>query len=136
MLKLAQAYNTEKLRNTEYEKALKNAHIDLANMKVVEDELKATERTHKEKAENLLKMQEQVKKNDSYRETVKKQEVVIAKLEHILEKVMGDNQKAVDGAAELEKLKIDIKGLQGQVQAASFGPNLENSELERIRREV
>ena len=136
MLKLAQAYNTEKLRNTEYEKALKNAHIDLANMKVVEGELKATELTHKEKAENLLKMQEQVKKNDSYRETVKKQEVVIAKLEHILEKVMGDNQKAVDGAAELEKLKIDIKGLQGQVQAASFGPNLENSELERIRREV
>ena len=47
-----------------------------------------------------------------------------------------DNKKAEDGAGELEYLKDDIKRLQVVVKELSFGEMMENSELERLRKEV
>ena len=71
-----------------------------------------------------------------YNDTIKKQEVVISKLQKIMEKIVIDNKKAEDGAGELEYLKDDIKRLQLKVKEISFGEMMENSELERLRKEV
>ena len=66
----------------------------------------------------------------------RKQEVIISKLQKIMEKIVIDNKKAEDGAGELEYLKDDIKRLQVRVKEMSFGEMMENSELERLRKEV
>lgn len=61
---------------------------------------------------------------------------MIAKLQKIMEKIVISNKKAEDGASELEYLKDDIKRLQLKVKELSFGEMMENSELERLRKEV
>ena len=136
LLKLAQAYNTEKMRNTDYETVLRKAHVHLSEIKKMENKLKLLERSHGEVAERLLLRQEQLKKASMYNDTIKKQEVVIAKLQKIMEKIVLDNKKAEDGASELDYIKDDIKRLQVKVKELSFGEMMENSELERLRKEV
>lgn len=105
LLKLAQAYNTEKMRNKDYENVLRKAHVHLSEMKKMEAQLELLERSHGEQAERLLQRQTELKKASVYNDTIKKQEVVIAKLQKIMQKIVIDNKKAEDGAGELEYLK-------------------------------
>ncbi|CAI2385109.1 unnamed protein product [Moneuplotes crassus] len=129
LLKLAQAYNTEKMRNNDYETKLRKAHK-------MEEKLLLYEKDHSDKAERLLQQQSELKKASVYNDTIKKQEVIISKLQKIYEKIIIDNKRAEDGASELEYLKDDIKRLQVKVKELSFGEMHENSELERLRKEV
>ena len=53
-----------------------------------------------------------------------------------MERIVSDNNEANRGAALLEELKVDIKMLQKLVKDQTFGEMLENSEMERLRKEV
>lgn len=136
LLKLSQAYNTEKMRNKEFENVVRKAHVHLAERKKMEAKLELFERSHQDMAERLLQRQTELKKASVYNDTIKKQEVIIAKLQKIMENIVLNNKKAEDGASELEYLKDDIKRLQLKVKEMSFGEMMENSELERLRKEV
>ena len=72
----------------------------------------------------------------TYQETVKKQEAVIARLENLLEKSVKSKEKARDNSIEMDSLKTEIERLQHQVKQASFGPSMEHSEVNRLRRET
>jgi hypothetical protein len=53
-----------------------------------------------------------------------------------MEKVVSDNQQATEGAKELDSLKHEVKILQKHTKDMTFGEMLENSELEKLRKEV
>jgi len=54
----------------------------------------------------------------------------------MLEKSVMSKEKARQESLEVEAMTTDIAALQAQVRDASFGPNLENSEMTRLRKEV
>ena len=49
IVKLAQAYRTERIRNEEFERALKSANIDLANAKQMQTEYENVQHAFSEK---------------------------------------------------------------------------------------
>lgn len=71
-----------------------------------------------------------------YKDTIRKQERVISKLETLLEKTLKDTQKAREGMIELEKLRTENLELQGAMKNNQFKSYGDDSESERLRREV
>jgi len=71
LLKLAQAYNTEKMRNKDFELVLRKAVVHLSEMKKLEAKLDFLEKNHTDMAERLLQRQTELKKSEVYKETIK-----------------------------------------------------------------
>lgn len=122
LLKLAQAYKTERLRNLEFEGAIKRSYKDLDTIGLLEAELETLSLDHAEKSQKLLLLQKETAKESIFQETVKKQESVIARLENLLEKSVLSKEKARENSIELESMKEEVARLQNQVKQASFGP--------------
>ena len=104
IVKIAQAYRGERLRNEEFSKALKSANMDLAQAKTIQAEHDNLQMAFKEQSSKLSILAKENKKTTLYKDTVKKQEAVIGKLEGLLEKLMRD-KKARD--AEKKALNRD-----------------------------
>jgi len=51
-----------------------------------------------------------------YKDTIRKQESVIVKLEALLDKTLKETQKAREGVLELEKLKTENLNLQAHLK--------------------
>lgn len=62
ILKLAQAYKTERLRNQEFEQAIKNAYKDLDTITDLEKELEIIQQEHAAKSQKLLELQKETQK--------------------------------------------------------------------------
>ncbi len=71
------AYRDERIRNEEFDKALKAAQKDIAQARQMQMELEALQTTHQQNAKKLLAMQNEIGKADLYKETIKKQEKVL-----------------------------------------------------------
>lgn len=67
-------------------------------------------------------MQQEVSKTQLYRDTIKKQEMVISKLEKLMETTLKDTQKARNSLLELEQLKTENINLQKQLKNLAYGP--------------
>jgi hypothetical protein len=91
---------------------------------------------HKYRQQELLEMQEEAKQEAVYQQTIKKQEVVIAKLENLLERSVTEKFRTQANGEELEKLKGEISTLQKQVRSVSFGPGHKLSEIQRLKKET
>lgn len=72
LLKLAQAYNTEKMRNREFETTLEWSHLALRDLPKTNRRVIELEEIHRTNAEKLLQMQTDLKKASLYSETIKK----------------------------------------------------------------
>jgi len=129
LLKLSEAYRTQRLKNEEFDDAIKRAYKDAETLNDLESDLAEQQADHQARAQRLQTLQQETAKEKAYQETVKKQEQVIAKLENMLEKSVVSKERARTESQEVEALKDDILKLQSQVKDASFGPNLENSEM-------
>lgn len=57
-------------------------------------------------------MQQEIQKTQLYKETIKKQEKVIAKLEKLIETSLKDTQKARGAQLDLEQLRTENFNLQ------------------------
>jgi len=57
------------------------------------------------KTKQLADLKKEIAKINLYKDTIRKQEKVIAKLEALLEKTLKDTQHAREGMLELEKLR-------------------------------
>lgn len=79
LVKVCQAYQDERIRNEEFEKALKAAHRDLTQVREYQREFDLLQKEHMEKSKKLLAMQQELQKCQLYRDTIKKQEKVITK---------------------------------------------------------
>jgi len=93
IVKIAQAYRAERLRNEEFSKALKSANVDLTNAKTIAAEYENLQIAFKEQSNKLAVLVKENKKTSLYKDTVKKQEAVIGKLETLLEKLMKDKKQ-------------------------------------------
>ena len=69
-----------------------------------------------------MNLQQEVSKVQLYKDTIKKQEKVIAKLEKLMETTLKDTQKARSALVELEQLKTENINLQKQLKEMAFGP--------------
>jgi len=70
-----------------------------------------------------------------YKDTIRKQEKVIAKLEALLEKTLKDTQRARDGMLELEKLRTENLELQSALKNNQMGMR-DSDEVDHLRREI
>lgn len=84
--------------------------------------LEEIQKKHTEAAKKLLAMQQEVSKTQLYRDTIKKQEKVISKLEKLMETTLKDTQKARNSLLELEQLKTENINLQKQLKTMAYGP--------------
>lgn len=135
ILKLAQAYRTERIRNEEFERALKSANQDLSNAKQLQTELENISHAHTKKAKKLMELNKEIAKINLYKDTIRKQEKVISKLEALLEKTLKDTKRAREGMLELEKLRTE--NLELQKGAKDMGKYKgSSSEADRLRSEV
>ncbi|CAD8086706.1 unnamed protein product [Paramecium primaurelia] len=133
IIKVAQAYRNERVRNEEFEKALKTAQKDIASARQLEVELESLQRVHQENAKKMLVMQQEIQKVGVYKEAVKKQETVISKLEKLMETSLKDAQKARQAQLEVEQLKSENLNLQKQLKGIVYGEDI--GELERYKQE-
>jgi hypothetical protein len=107
VVKLAQAYRSERLRNEEFERALKSANVDLVQAKQTQAELENMQQAYGDAMRRLSDFSKEVQKTSLFKDTIKKQERVITKLETLLEKTLKDTQRAREGMIELEKLRTE-----------------------------
>lgn len=114
VIKLAQAYRSERIRNEYFEKALKSANIDLSQTKRVQAELDTVKSSYNKLRANFQAVNKEMQKIAVYKDTVRKQEAVITKMEALLQKTMKDTQRAREGVIELEKLKTENLQLQAK----------------------
>jgi hypothetical protein len=107
VIKLAQAYRSERIRNEYFEKALKSANIDLAHTKRVATDLENMRNSYDKLRVNFSNMNKEIQKIGLYKDTIRKQETVIIKLEALLDKTLKETQRAREGILELERLKTE-----------------------------
>eukprot|EP00826_Nyctotherus_ovalis_P060262 TRINITY_DN8434_c0_g6_i3.p1 TRINITY_DN8434_c0_g6~~TRINITY_DN8434_c0_g6_i3.p1 ORF type:complete len:253 (+),score=71.36 TRINITY_DN8434_c0_g6_i3:73-831(+) len=136
ILKLAQAYREERLRNEKYDKALKGAHMELSAAKKMETELESVQNAHQDKARKLLNVQHEMQKINLYKDTIKKQEKVIGKLETLLSRTIKDTKQPKKEILELEKLKTENLQLQKELKSSAVHRSDINPDIERYRREI
>jgi hypothetical protein len=135
IIKLAEAYRAERLRNEEFERALKSANVDLAHAKKMQTELENLQHAYNDSSRKLSELHKELQKTNLYKDTIRKQEKVIAKLEALLEKTLKDTQRARDGMLELEKLRTENLELQNALRSSAMNP-MDNDEVDKLRREV
>lgn len=135
LVKISQAYKEERHRNEEFERAIKAAHRDMVEVRKTQKKFEELEKIHTEESRKLLNMQQEIRKVNLYRDTIKKQEKVIVRLEHLLENTMKDTEKATKQSLELEKIKSENLELQQKLKQKVYGKR-ENEEIERYREEV
>lgn len=144
VVKLASAYRSERLRNEEFERSLKSANVDLVQAKQTQAELENMQQAYAEAMRRLAEYGKEAQKTSLYKDTIKKQERVITKLETLLEKTLKDTQRARDGVLELEKLRTENLELQ-QALKSGGGPQQygmakgdmgDSDEVHRLRGEV
>ena len=116
VIKLAQAYRSERIRNEYFEKALKSANVDLAQTKRVTTELENTKEKHDKLRASFSQLNKEMQKIGLYKDTIRKQEKVIVKLETLLDKTLKETQRAREGVLELEQLKTENLELQSALR--------------------
>lgn len=141
IIKLAQNYRAERLRNEEYERMLKNAQTEISNARKLGQELEELQRIHEQDAEKYLNLQRETQKLGLYREAIQKQEEVIEKTEKILKKKLNEVERMKQNEVEMEQLRTENLKLQKELKdlVVQANPGLlgkVNPELEKYKSEV
>ena len=84
-------------------------------------EIEGLQKQHQINARKLLSMQQEIQKTQIYKETIKKQEKVIDKLEKMMESTLKDTEKARGALIELEQIKSENINLQKQLKTMAYG---------------
>jgi hypothetical protein len=141
IISLAQAYRSEKIRNDEFDKAIKKAQNEITNAQEIVNELEQIQKVHEDDAGKFLALQKETQKIGLYRETIKKQEEVIVKMEDLLKKTLNDNEKQKESLLELEqlrelnmKLQKELKEFVVMTTPGVLGKG--NVELEKSKNEI
>jgi hypothetical protein len=140
VIKLAQMYRNERRRGEEYERLLKGAQEDMATaykIKAERDKL-GLDIDRLKKAN--VQQEREVRKVGSYRETIRKQETVIGKLEGLLKQAMRDTQQARDTAMERDRFKTENLELRREMRhtggQGQVGDEMLKQEIRRLERQV
>jgi myosin heavy subunit len=141
IIKLAQAYRGERMRNEEYEKALKSAQIEISNARKLANQLDQIQKVHEEDSKKFLDLQRETQQIGLFRETIRKQEEVIKKLEGLLNKTVDESRKQKESLLELEQLRTENLKLQRELKEIVVNSNpgvigKTNPAIESYRKEI
>ena len=134
IIKIAQMYRNERGRNEEFEKVIRQAQDEVSEAYKYKAELDKLREKHEKDLHKLQKVQVQVDKTRMYRETIKKQEAVISKLEKLLDKTLKDSQLARESVQELERLRTENLELQKRIKENAYGGQGNEQGKQEIRR--
>ena len=134
IIKIAQMYRNERGRNEEFEKVIRQAQDEVSEAYKYKAELDKLREKHEKDLHKLQKVQVQVDKTRMYRETIKKQEAVISKLEKLLDKTLKDSQLARESVQELERLRTENLELQKRIIENAYGGQGNEQGKQEIRR--
>lgn len=120
LIRVAQAYKEEREKNKEFEKAMQNAQMELVKVRKLQKEYDALSVEHLKKNKELSEMQDEIAKYQMYKETVAKQEKVIAKLETNLEKCVDYGEKynrLIENIGAIERENVELqKEIENQMR--------------------
>jgi predicted RNase H-like nuclease (RuvC/YqgF family) len=138
---LTKAYRGERMRNEEYEKALKSAQIEISNARKLANQLDQIQKVHEEDSKKFLDLQRETQNIGLFRETIKKQEEVIKKLEGLLSKTVNESKKQKESLLELEQLRTENLKLQRELKeiVVNVNPGLigkTNPAIESYKKEI
>jgi hypothetical protein len=141
IIKLAQAYRAERMRNEELDKAFRQAQTEISNARKISQELEQMQKIHEEDTQKFLDMQKETQKVSLYRETIKKQELVIQKYETLLKKTVNDSNRQKESLLELEQLRTENLKLQKELKDLIINSvpgtvGKTNPEIEKYKKEV
>lgn len=143
IIKLAQSYRAERMRNEEYEKALKQAQTEISKARKISLDFENLQKVHQDDAEKFLQLQRETQDISLYRNTIKKQEEVINQLEVKLKLAIEKLQKQKDQLLSMEKLQTENLRLQKELKDVFLNNNLipgkmgkGNNELEKYKQEI
>merc|ERR1712185_230127 len=100
-------YREEKAKSKELQRRLDEAMKEVARGQGLQRTLDELERSHMQQNMELQRLQDENKKLEIYRQTVKSQEKVISKLEKVLEGSLDEVQKAQRTQVDMERLKTE-----------------------------
>ena len=101
----------------------------------MQTELENIQHAYNDAIKQLHELRNEQKKTELYKDTIRKQEKVIAKLEALLEKTLKDTQRARDGMIELEKLRTENLELQSALKNNLV--NMKDSDqMDHMRKEI
>lgn len=109
-----QKYHDEKFKSKEAQQRLDEALHEVSRGRGLGRTLEELQRAHQEQNVVLQKLQDENKKIDLYRQTVKSQEKVISKLERILEGSLEEVQGAQRTQVDMDRLKTENVRLREQ----------------------
>eukprot|EP00927_Polykrikos_kofoidii_P008378 TRINITY_DN13477_c0_g1_i2.p1 TRINITY_DN13477_c0_g1~~TRINITY_DN13477_c0_g1_i2.p1 ORF type:complete len:1072 (-),score=263.88 TRINITY_DN13477_c0_g1_i2:150-3365(-) len=112
-----QKYREEKAKGTELAQRLEAALREASQARSVKRCLAELEQAHLEQNKELQRLQEDGKKLETYRQTAKTQEKVIAKLEKILENSLAEVQKAQRVQVDVDRMKTENAKLRERCAA-------------------
>lgn len=129
------------MRNEEYDKALKQAQIEISNARKLAHDLEQLQKVHQDDSQKFLDLQRETQQIGLYRETIKMQEKSISKYEALLKKTMTDSNRQKESLLELEQLRTENLTLQRELKdiVVSVTPGIVgrgNTELEKYKKEV
>ena len=101
----------------------------------MQTELENMQHAYNDSARRLQELSKELQKTNLYKDTIRKQEKIIAKLEALLEKTLKDTQRARDGMLELEKLRTENIELQQALKNNTVNMR-DSDEVDRLRREI
>ena len=141
IVRLAQAYRGERMRNEEFEKALKQAQNEISNARKTANELEQLHKAHEDNEVKFIALQKETQKIGLYRETIKKQEEVIVKMEGLLKKTMNESERQKECLMEMDVLKMENTKLQRELKDYVVTNDVTvigkgNAELEKARAEL
>lgn len=134
IIKIAQMYRNERGRNEEFEKVIRQAQEEVSEAYKYKAELDKLREKHEKDLHKLQRVQTQVDKIRIYRDTIKKQEAVISKLEKLLDKTLKDTQLARESVQELERLRTENLELQKRIKETAYGGQGNEQSKQEIRR--
>merc|ERR1712087_77605 len=100
-------YRNERAKGVELTRRVEETLKEVARGRGLARALEDLEKAHLEQNREIQRLQEENRKIDTYRETTKTQEKVIAKLEKILENSLQEVQKAQRVQVDVERLKTE-----------------------------
>lgn len=134
IIKIAQMYRNERGRNEEFEKVIRQAQDEVSEAYKYKAELDKLREKHEKDLHKLQRVQGQIDKVRIYRDTIKKQEAVISKLEKILDKTLKDTQMARESVQELERLRTENLELQRRIKENAYGGQGNEQSKQEVRR--
>merc|ERR1712039_778239 len=100
-------YRNERAKGVELTRRVEETLKEVARGRGLARALEELEKAHLEQNKEIQRLQEENRKIETYRETTKTQEKVIAKLEKILENSLQEVQKAQRVQVDVERLKTE-----------------------------